>query len=133
MTTATLPPILDYIARANVALDYLRPGTSERAALEAAKLAGPSFMKVIAALAEKPRTPDEIARVKGLVLNTARARCSNLRNPRDPVTSKRLAPFVVVVGCGLTDAAHEADVLRLATREERAAWKPSDATDGVAA
>lgn len=130
MTTDTLPPLLAYAERANVALDYLRPGTSQRAALEAAKMAGPNFLKVIEALIEKPRTPDEISRVKGLVLNTARARCSNLLNPRHPDTGARIAPFVVIVGAGRTDADHEANRLRLATPEERANWKPSDPTDG---
>jgi hypothetical protein len=123
-------PLLQYAERATVALDYLRPGTSQRAALEAAKMAAPNFLKVIEALAEKPQTPDEIARTKGMVLNTARARCSNLRNPRDPVTGRRIAPFAVPVGTGKTDADKEADTLRLTTPQERAEWTPSDPKGG---
>lgn len=118
-------PLLDYIERANVARNYYAVGTSERAALHAARCAGPSFLLVIEALAERPRTPDAIARDKDMVLNTARARCSNLLNPRDPDTGRRIAPFVVRTGkFGITDADREADVLRLATPEERAAWTP---------
>ena len=125
--TVSCAPLLDYIERANVALNYYALGTSQRAALHAAGCAGPSFMKVIEALAERPRTPDAIARDKRMVLNTARARCSDLRNPRDRETGKRIAPFVVPTGQhGTTDADRDADVLRLATPDERAAWKPSD-------
>lgn len=121
--------LLEYAERANVALNYYAVGTSQRAALYAAKCAGPNFLRIINAIAECPRTPDAIAREVGMVLNTVRARCSDLRNPRDPETGRRLAPFVVPTGqFGLTDADHKADVLRLATPEERASWKPSDPT-----
>lgn len=121
------PDLIDYIDRANVALNFYAIGTSQRAALHAAGCAGPNFIKVIEALAERPRTPDAIARDKGMVLNTARARCSDLRNPRDRNTGKRIAPFAVPTGeFGTTAADHKADVLRLATDEERAAWQPSD-------
>ena len=117
--------LIEYAERANVALNFYTVGTSQRAALHAAKCSGQNFLRIINALAEHPRTPDAIARDVGMVLNTCRARCSDLRNPRDPNTGRRLAPFVVPTGqFGLTDADHKADVLRLATPEERAAWTP---------
>lgn len=116
--------LIDLIERNNVAINYYAVGTSERAALHAAKCSGPNFIKIIEALAERPRTPDALAHDLRMVLNTVRARCSDLRNPRDPVTNLRIPPFVVPTGeFGKTDADHDADVLRLATPEERAAWK----------
>lgn len=76
MTDAAPPDVF------NTARNYKRIGTSSDAAASAARVAklGNTHRKIWAALRAEPRTPDEIARDLGLVLNTARARCSDLLN-----------------------------------------------------
>lgn len=65
-----------------VARNFKRGGTSSQAAAGAAKSArlGDTHRKIWAALLAEPRTADEIARDLRLVLNTARARCTDLLN-----------------------------------------------------
>ena len=117
-------PLLDYIERATVALDYRALGTSQRAALGAAKMAGPAFIKILQALADRPMTPDEAADATGLSLLTARPRMSDLARPRDPNTGRRIAPFIVPTGAERSTASGKsAAVMRLATPQEREAWQ----------
>lgn len=123
----TSAPLLDYLERANVALDFKAPGTSARAAKSASKYAGKTFRAILDALADRPMTPDEVSRATGISLLTARPRMSDLACPRDPSSGKRIAPFILPTGTErTTDCGKAAAVMRLATDAERAAWKPSD-------
>ena len=124
MTTATLPPILDYIARTKTPANFKQSGTSARAAKAASKYAGATFQIILAALRDRPMIPDEVARVTGKNLLTVRPRMSDLLNPRDE-RGRRLPPFVCKTGIErLTDSGKAADVLRVMTEAERAAWTP---------
>lgn len=108
----------------DVSKNYKRAGTSSIAAHKAhmrAKL-GQTHKKILAELAIEPRTADELSRDLGLVLNTARARCSDLRNPRTE-EGVELPPFICPTGERReTDAGELADVLRITTPQERAEW-----------
>lgn len=118
-------PLLDYIDRADVALNFYAVGTSQRAALHAAKCAGRTFLAILDALAQRPLTPDEVSRRIGKPLLTVRPRMSDLACPR--IDGKRIAPFIVSTGTErTTDCGKAAAVMRLTTPEERGAWKPSD-------
>ena len=117
-------PLLDYIQRATVSMDWKALGTSQRAALAAAKMAGPAFLKILQALSDRPMTPDEAADATGLSLLTARPRMSDLARPRDPETGRRIAPFIVATGQERrTSSGKPASVMRLATQQEREAWQ----------
>ena len=118
-------PILDYIDRANVALNFYAVGTSQRAALHATNCAGPTFLAILEALAVRPMTPDEVSRKIGKPLLTVRPRMSDLASPR--IDGKRIAPFILPTGTErTTDCGKAAAVMRLASMDERAAWQPSD-------
>lgn len=110
-----------------VALNFKAPGTSARAASAASKYSGKTFVAILDALRQRPMTPDEVARATGISLLTARPRMSDLACPRDPVTHKRIAPFIAKTGIErATECGKSAAVMRVLTDEERAAWKPSD-------
>lgn len=123
-------PLLDYIARTKVRSNFKAPGTSARAAKAASKYAGKTFVAILDALRERPMTPDEVAKATGINLLTCRPRMSDLLNPRE-CDGTRIAPFIARTGIErTTDCGKSADVLRICEPEERAAWKPSDPTDG---
>jgi predicted ArsR family transcriptional regulator len=66
----------------SVERNYKRAGTSSNAAAAAAGQARRlnTHERIMAALRLRPRTADEISRDLGLVLNTSRARCTDLLN-----------------------------------------------------
>ena len=70
------------ISEFRVERNFRKAGTSSKAAAAAAESArlGNTHRKIWTALRFKPRTPDEIARDTGMVLNTVRARCTDLKN-----------------------------------------------------
>ena len=87
-------------------------GTSAQAAHAAAEGArlGDLHRRIWKALAEKPMTADEVARKLGIVLNTSRARLSDLKS----------AGFVEPTGEHReTEAGRMADVLRAVTKAEQ--------------
>lgn len=89
---------------------FRRDGTSSEAAASAASAARlhDTHRKIWSALKEQPRTADEIARDLGLVLNTARARCSDLiKHGWAKRSGRRRA----------TDAGRAADVLEACVKE----------------
>lgn len=117
--------LLELLARDKVPANHkTKGGTSSRAAKAASKYAGPTFKLILSALTERPMTPDEVARVTGKNLLTVRPRMSDLLNPRDE-RGRRLPPFICRTGIErTTDAGKAADVMRVMTDDERAAWTP---------
>jgi predicted ArsR family transcriptional regulator len=96
-----------------IARQFKRDGTSADAAASAARVArlGDTHRKIWRALRERPRTADEIAADLGLILNTARARCSDLIR----------AGWAERTGeTRLTAARKRADVLYAITKEKSA-------------
>jgi hypothetical protein len=117
-------PLLDYIARTQVPSNFKAPGCSARAAKAASKYAGKTFVAILEALRERPMTPDEVSKATGINLLTVRPRMSDLLNPRDE-RGRRLAPFIAKTGIErATDSGKAADVLRVLSEAERAAWTP---------
>ena len=109
----------------NTARLYRKPGTSSKAAAGAATKAPSKKQIILAELANGPATPEQIQARHGGVLNTWRARCSDLLHPRDEKTGHRLAPLIVATGRkGRAAGGGEADEYRLTTLEERRNWKP---------
>src|SRR5690242_6245336 len=89
---------------------YRRSGTSAEAAAGAAESARlhDTHRTIWAALKRKARTPDELARDLGMVLNTVRARCTELLQAGwVSRTGERRA----------TGAGRAADVLRAVTKD----------------
>lgn len=113
--------LIDYID--NTARLFKKPGTSSKAAAGAAKKAPSKKEIILAELANGPATPDQIWRRHGGVLNTWRARCSDLQNPCDKA-GNRLPPLITPTGLkGLAEGGRPADVLRLTTEQERKEWR----------
>lgn len=98
----------------HVERNYRKAGTSSGAAQSAAKSAklNDTHRKIYAALRDEPMTADEVAKECGLVLNTARARLTDLKNAGhiEPTGEKRT-----------TDAGRPAEVMRVVRKQERAA------------
>lgn len=79
-------------------------GTSQKAAQGAALTSVDTCLKILGQLNLDDLTPDEIASSCGIVLNTARARISNMKD----------VGFVKASGCKReTDAGKEADVITI--------------------
>ena len=107
----------------NTAKLFKKPGNSSRAAQRAAIKAPSKKAIILAELAKAPATPEQIWHRHGGVLNTWRARCSDLQRPRD-ADGKRLPPQIVPTGRkGPAEGGGEADEYRLTTEEERASWR----------
>lgn len=113
--------LIDYID--HTAKLFKAPGTSARAAASAARYARGNFMKIRTALLNGPLTPDEVARITGINLLTARPRMSDLANPRD-ADGNRIAPFITGTGIERSTACGKsAEAMRLTTPSERKAWR----------
>ena len=116
--------LLELLAREKTAVNFKRDGTSARAAKAASKYAGATFQRILTALRERPMTPDEVSKATGINLLTVRPRFSDLACPRTP-EGKRMAPFIIKTGAERsTDSGKAADVYRVTTEAERAAWTP---------
>jgi hypothetical protein len=76
----TRPPNIPYPDLFDPSKLYRKAGTSSEAAAAAATQARKTSIhrKLFNALKAEPRTPDELAADLGLVLNTVRARCTDL-------------------------------------------------------
>ena len=108
---------------AHVERNYKREGTSSRAAAYAARYANGAFMAIRTAFLHGNYTADEVAAVTGINFLTTRPRCSDLCNPEDN-TGRPIPPFLVPTGAKRpNNSGKDANVLRLATPNERREWR----------
>lgn len=113
-------PLLDWTPQTHRL--YRKPGTSSQAAAGAAMTGAERRRMILERLAIHPSTPDEVAEHFGWVVNTARARMSELARPMD-AEGNRLPPLIVPTGARRTASGGRlADVMRVTTREEREGW-----------
>lgn len=116
----TQPSLLDWSPQTHKL--YKKPGTSSRAAAGAAMTGQERRRLILERLAIYPSTPDELAEHFGWVVNTARARCSELSRPMD-AEGHRLPPLIVSTGeRRRATGGRPADVMRVTTPEEREGW-----------
>lgn len=108
----------------NVAKNARTGGTSKQAAIKADKSAvlNDTHRKILELIRTQPSTPGEVSTALGLVLNTARARMTDLSKPQF-ADGELKAPWICRAGETRSTQAHgSANVMRAMTKTERAEW-----------
>lgn len=114
-------PLLDW--RPQTERLFKKAGTSSEAAAGASLTSAERRRLILELLSTRPCTPDEVAEHYGWVVNTARARISEMVKRFDE-NGNRLPPLLTETGeRRRASGGRPANVMRITTEEERRNWR----------